>query len=384
MPMGPMRLLDEVGIDVAQHVAQTLAAQFSDRMATPAVLARMIEAGLLGRKCGRGFYLHEERKEAKTNPVSPLCRDQRPLPFDSEELQERMSLLMVNEAARCLEEQIVSEPADVDFGMIMGTGFAPFRGGPLRYADAEGAAVLTNVMDCWRTEARHNSGHAPCCAAWLPRGVFSTRIKETDMIDKSSTAVHTGRAETRRCAHTDRYFKDVRGTTRGTRTHGSRPRIRTRHAFAGDLFMGSFDLSGIRPFPTQTAEDRDQGDVFLGPLESFLRDRVDPDEIDRTGEIPQHVIDGLAKLGAFGIKISPEYGGLGLSQTNYCRAAMLLGGYCGNLTALLSAHQSIGVPQPLILFGTEEQKRKYLPRVARGEISAFALRRPTSAPILRR
>ncbi len=82
---------------------------------------------------------------------------------------------------------------------------------------------------------------------------------------------------------------------------------------------------------------------------------------------------GLAKLGAFGIKIPPEYGGLGLSQTNYCRAAMLLGSYCGNLTALLSAHQSIGVPQPLILFGTEEQKRRFLPRVAGGEVSAFAL-----------
>ena len=68
-----------------------------------------------------------------------------------------------------------------------------------------------------------------------------------------------------------------------------------------------------------------------------------------------------------------EYGGLGLSQTNYCRAAMLLGSYCGNLTALLSAHQSIGVPQPLILFGTEEQKRRFLPRVAGGEVSAFAL-----------
>src|SRR5947209_16711004 len=78
-------------------------------------------------------------------------------------------------------------------------------------------------------------------------------------------------------------------------------------------------------------------------------------------------------MGAFGIKVSPSYGGLGLSQTNYCRAAMLLASYDGNLTALISAHQSIGVPQPLILFGTEEQKRKYLPRVAKGEISAFAL-----------
>ena len=68
------------------------------------------------------------------------------------------------------------------------------------------------------------------------------------------------------------------------------------------------------------------------------------------------VMDGLAGLGAFGIKIPMEYGGLGLSQTNYCRAAMLLGSWCGNLTALISAHQSIGVPQPLILFGTEATK----------------------------
>jgi alkylation response protein AidB-like acyl-CoA dehydrogenase len=104
-----------------------------------------------------------------------------------------------------------------------------------------------------------------------------------------------------------------------------------------------------------------------------LKEHVDPDEIDRTGEIPQKVIDGLAGMGAFRIKISPEFGGLGLSQTNYCRAAMMLGSFCGNLTALISAHQSIGVPQPLILFGTEEQKRRFLPRVARGEISAFAL-----------
>src|SRR5439155_9764165 len=108
-------------------------------------------------------------------------------------------------------------------------------------------------------------------------------------------------------------------------------------------------------------------------LEKLLHEKTDPDEIDRTGEIPQPVLDELAKLGAFAIKISPQYSGLGLSQTNYCRAAMLLGTWCGNLTALLSAHQTIGVPQPPILFGTEEQKRRYLPRVARGEISAFAL-----------
>lgn len=143
--------------------------------------------------------------------------------------------------------------------------------------------------------------------------------------------------------------------------------------FASGLFMGEFNLVEISPFPVQSDEDRKHGEGFLKKLEAVLREKVDADEIDRAGEIPQLVIDELAKLGAFGIKIPTEYGGLGLSQTNYCRAAMLLGSWCGNTTALISAHQSIGVPQPLILFGTEEQKKKYLPRVARGEISAFAL-----------
>lgn len=143
--------------------------------------------------------------------------------------------------------------------------------------------------------------------------------------------------------------------------------------FVSGLFMGEFKLSRLRQFPAQSLEDQAKGDQFLKKLGVVLREKVDPDEVDRIGEIPEPVIEELAKIGAFGIKIPVEYGGLGLSQTNYCRAAMLLGSRCGNLTALLSAHQSIGVPQPLILFGNEAQKRKYLPRVAHGEISAFAL-----------
>ena len=156
-------------------------------------------------------------------------------------------------------------------------------------------------------------------------------------------------------------------------TEAARDAATERGSFAGGLFMGQFGLDAVHPFPSQKPEDRDQGDAFLQRLESFLREQVDPDEIDRTGEIPPGTIKELAAMGAFGIKISPGYGGLGLSQTNYCRAAILLGSYCGNLTALISAHQSIGVPQPLILFGNEEQKRKFLPRMAKGEISAFAL-----------
>ncbi|HTV63841.1 MAG TPA: acyl-CoA dehydrogenase family protein [Verrucomicrobiae bacterium] len=143
--------------------------------------------------------------------------------------------------------------------------------------------------------------------------------------------------------------------------------------FAAGLFMGEFNLTEISPFPGQTDDDSGRGGAFLKQLEAFLREKVDADEIDRTGEISQSVIDGLAELGAFGIKVPVEYGGLGLSQTCYCRAAMLLGSWCGSTAALISAHQSIGVPQPLILFGTDDQKKKYLPRLARGEISAFAL-----------
>jgi alkylation response protein AidB-like acyl-CoA dehydrogenase len=156
-------------------------------------------------------------------------------------------------------------------------------------------------------------------------------------------------------------------------TEAARETAPERHSVAGGLFMGRCDFDAVFPFPEQSALDRDQGDAFLHRLETFLCDKVDPDEIDRTGEIPDQVIAELARMGAFGIKIGTPYGGLGLSQTNYSRAAVLLGSYDANLTALISAHQSIGVPQPLILFGTEEQKKKFLPRVAKGEISAFAL-----------
>lgn len=153
---------------------------------------------------------------------------------------------------------------------------------------------------------------------------------------------------------------------------GSRD-LRDMSGFAGPLFTGDLDYSKIFPFPAQGQEDRDQGDAFLKKLETFLKNETDPDAIDQEGEIPDSVIAGLAKLGAFGIKIPTKYGGLGLSQTNYSRAAMVLGAHCGNLTALLSAHQSIGIPQPLITFGTEAQKQKYLPSCAAGGISAFAL-----------
>src|SRR6059058_402591 len=153
----------------------------------------------------------------------------------------------------------------------------------------------------------------------------------------------------------------------------SRDPLDDRGSFASNLFVGRYDFDRIYPYPAQSAEDRAAGEEFLQKLETYLRDHVDPDEIDRTGEIPPENFKGLAEIGAFGIKVPKKYGGLGLSQCNYGRAAVLLGSWDGNVAALVSAHQSIGVAQPLLLFGTEEQKQKYLPRVAGGEISAFAL-----------
>src|SRR5438046_2885280 len=129
----------------------------------------------------------------------------------------------------------------------------------------------------------------------------------------------------------------------------------------------------IHPYPEQDPDEVSRAKPFLDKLERFLREDVDSDRIDREGEIPENVIQGLRELGAFGIKIPREYGGLGLSQLSYMKAIELVSSVDGSLTALLSAHQSIGVPQPLKMFGTDAQKKKYFPRLAKGAISAFAL-----------
>ncbi len=142
--------------------------------------------------------------------------------------------------------------------------------------------------------------------------------------------------------------------------------------FLRELFLGKLRLELIDPYPLAEAA-RPEFERFYAELERFLREKVDPREIDETGEYPPDVLDGFRKLGAFGMKIPTAYGGLGLNQVEYAKVMQLLGSYDANITALLSAHQSIGVPQPLKLFGSEELKRRYLPRIAKGAISAFAL-----------
>jgi alkylation response protein AidB-like acyl-CoA dehydrogenase len=147
-------------------------------------------------------------------------------------------------------------------------------------------------------------------------------------------------------------------------------------SFVGDLFLGKLNLDLIHPFPEQPEADKKEADDFLRKLERFLAENVDGDKIDAQGEYDYDLFDGFAELGAWGMKIPKEYGGLGFSATNYNRAIGLVATWCASSVAWLSAHQSIGVPQPLKLFGTPEQKKKYLPRLAKGAISAFALTEP--------
>lgn len=147
-------------------------------------------------------------------------------------------------------------------------------------------------------------------------------------------------------------------------------------SFAGQLFMGNFDPSSLLPFPLQGEEDKKIGDEVIDRLMNYLTTNLDPEEVDATRTIPKEVIEEMSKMGIFALKIPKEYGGLGFSQTNYGRLVMKVASYCGATAVLISAHQSIGVPQPLKLFGTEAQKKKFLPRFRTGSISAFALTEP--------
>ncbi|MFP6582851.1 MAG: acyl-CoA dehydrogenase family protein [Candidatus Hydrogenedentota bacterium] len=147
-------------------------------------------------------------------------------------------------------------------------------------------------------------------------------------------------------------------------------------SFTAEIFRGKFRWDLMHPYPVQTTEDKKIGDDYIAQLKEVCEKHIDATEIDRTGVYPQEALDALAEIGTFGMTISKEYGGLGFTKVNYCRALQFLGSYCNSTVTWVSAHQSIGAPQPLKLFGTEEQKKKYLPRMAAGEISAFALTEP--------
>ncbi|WP_327264710.1 acyl-CoA dehydrogenase family protein [Streptomyces sp. NBC_01232] len=147
-------------------------------------------------------------------------------------------------------------------------------------------------------------------------------------------------------------------------------------SFAKELFLGRFRLDLIHPHPLPADEDVRRGEAFLARLREFCETSIDGARIEREAKIPDETVRGLKELGALGMKIDPKYGGLGLTQVYYNKALALVGSVSPAIGALLSAHQSIGVPQPLKMFGTQEQKDAYLPRCATTAISAFLLTEP--------
>ncbi|MDQ3104335.1 MAG: acyl-CoA dehydrogenase family protein, partial [Actinomycetota bacterium] len=149
----------------------------------------------------------------------------------------------------------------------------------------------------------------------------------------------------------------------------------TRPSFAKELYLGRFELSLIHPHPRTPPDDRVRGDEFLARLRTYC-ETLDGGLIERQDRIPDEYINGFAELGVFGIKIPREHGGLGLSMLYYGKALMLLGSVHPSIGTLVSAHQSIGVPEPVKMFGTAEQKQAFLPRCASGAVSAFLLTEP--------
>src|SRR5213592_3199109 len=165
--------------------------------------------------------------------------------------------------------------------------------------------------------------------------------------------------------------REARAVAEAAREQGWR-----KPSFAKELFLGRFRLDLIHPHPTGAPDDVQRGEAFLAKLRDFLDAEVDGARIEREARIPDEVVSGLKDLGALGMKIDTKYGGLGLTQVYYNKALALAGSASPAIGALLSAHQSIGVPQPLKLFGTQEQKDAFLPRCARTDISAFLLTEP--------
>jgi 3-hydroxyacyl-CoA dehydrogenase/enoyl-CoA hydratase/3-hydroxybutyryl-CoA epimerase len=157
MPMGPLRLIDEIGIDITVDIADTLQKAYGSRDEAPELLRRMLAEKWFGRKSTAGFYIYRD-KEQKPNELIAQWRQPAATPI-SGDIAHRLMFLMINEAARCLEEKVVASPEDADYGMILGTGFPTFRGGPLRFAESMG---LKNVVEEMNSLARNDQKFAPC------------------------------------------------------------------------------------------------------------------------------------------------------------------------------------------------------------------------------
>ncbi len=170
-PVGPITLLDEVGIDVAQKVGPIMEAAFGKRMAAPKALEKVVSEGRLGRKNKKGFYTYDgKKKEVDVSVYELLPHGKNRKHFDAQEMAERCALQMVNEAVRCLGEGILRSPRDGDVGAIFGLGFPPFLGGPFRYADSLGPAELLRRLEHYQDKYGERFTPAPALLDMVKAG----------------------------------------------------------------------------------------------------------------------------------------------------------------------------------------------------------------------
>lgn len=195
---------------------------------------------------------------------------------------------------------------------------------------------------------------------------MSTDIS-TDSESTESDSTASGKTETVRVEASEREAREL--------AEAARDIAYTRPSFAKELYLGRFDLALIHPHPRGEGEAVAEGEEFLARLEEYCR-TLDGRLIEREAKIPDEYVQGFADLGVFGMKIPKKYGGLGLSMLHYGRALMLVGSVHPSIGALVSAHNSIGVPEPVKMFGTDAQKQEYLPRCAAGAVTAFLLTEP--------
>ena len=197
MPMGPLRLTDEVGLDVSVHVAKELESRVQNLGPMDDTLEKMISKGWLGRKSGKGFYDHGAGDDGKINHQLGDLQPAEPTTANEGDLRDRLVLSMVNEAARTLEEKVVEAPEDVDFGMIMGTGWAPFRGGPLRFADHLGIATVVSRLNNLRDRVAPYFAPCPLLFDMANRGGSFYPPKEAIPPTPSEANSETGKVDER-------------------------------------------------------------------------------------------------------------------------------------------------------------------------------------------
>ena len=324
-------------------------------------LEKLVDAGRLGRKAKKGFYLYEGDKRGGPDPRSTPSSASRHLPrirLSPPRSRSRLILPMVNEAAFCLAEGIVASPAKLDLAMIFGTGFPPFRGGLLRPRG--------------RARARRRSSTASRSSRGEKGPRFTPAPLLVDMAKAGKKILRYPRAGI--APSRKNSLREIPMST--VKAEEPKPETTEVESFLKTLFQGHIAEDLVFPFPEIPAgREGDRGGV-RGRLPEFDAAHLDSEKIDAEHFFPREVVKAMGELGVLGMTIPEEYGGSGFSSAAYCRMTETIAPLDASASIVVGAHQSIGI-KPLLLFGNDEQKKKWLPGLATGKlVAAFCLTEP--------